>query len=175
MLIPVLLVACGDSGTGKPGDLDPALVGPWRYASTNIYDVFAMRLRIFLSGLDLTPEEAEASVQETVAGVQESFRFYDPEEVLTFAADGTWTSSVDGGGRWHVDDGVLHLTGVGTNGLNAAYGYAVEGSQLTYTVDRSEAERILAQTEGMTDDLLGLFSVVFQETDLFVYALVRVE
>jgi hypothetical protein len=59
--------------------------------------------------------------------------------------------------------------------LNAAYGYAVEGSQLTYTVDRSEAERILAQTEGMTDDLLGLFSVVFQETDLFVYALVRVE
>ena len=173
-LLCLVLCACGDSATDPSRDLDDALVGSWRYSSTNSFDLFGERLHTFFSKLQLSAEEVEAAVDATIQETRENFNFYNPDEVLTFQAGGTWSSNVVGAGSWRVEGDRLFLTGAGATGLDITYLYSIDGENLTISLDRMKAVDILAQSQDLTDELLGLFTALFEPTDVFVYSLTRV-
>ena len=176
LVIPFLILsACDENGTNPSRELDDTVVGSWRYTSTNVFDLFGERLRSFFAGLQLSEDEIEEAVQQTIQQTREDFNIYNPDEVLTFQADGAWSSNVVGAGTWRVDGDELFLSGAGTSGLDITYQYVVDADNLTISIDRLQAVDILAQTENLSDELLGLFTSLFAGSDVFSYSLTRVD
>lgn len=177
-LLPVALLVLLACGSGEPagpgGDRDPELVGRWARVSTTIFDILEGRVRLFLENLDVPAEEIDESVALVLAEIRADDRFYDSDEILTFAADGTWSSSTGTSGRWSADGATLSMEG-SLPGATTDFDYLLAGDELTLTMSFVEARELLDASPAIDSNELGLFNAVFQETDLFEYRLVRVD
>jgi hypothetical protein len=170
------LTACGgDSGSGPASGRQVALVGSWQFVSTNIFELMADRLRPFLMSLETPGQDVEASIATIINDFQLDRQYFDPDEILTFEADGSWRDSKGDAGQWHALQDMLLRSGVSGTSIEVSYSFVVQSDSLTLTMSRDEVLRLLDATADVDGSLVGLFGVLFQPQDLFIYKLGRLD
>ena len=136
------MTACG--GDKEPAGPEADLVGTWIFEGTDLVEVLAGRFVEYAVEQGMSPEEAEAIVDEAFASAGEGFQSW--RSTLRFNGDRTWKDDRGQRGTWRIEDGVLVSTD--GDGIVERWEYILMNDDLTLILTK---ESLLSLSRQMDD------------------------